>query len=114
MACPQAFYPLATAEDQFGTFPYLSCSKPTMDDFQNDGLHIFNVSVFRSESTLKLRVAHLQGFVDNEANRACSTDPDFITSKVVWPELRLVNACVGYADFYRVCFLCHLSPQNDR
>lgn len=38
-----------------------------------------------------LKVIHLQGFVDNDANRAYSTGPDFITSQLVGPELRLVS-----------------------
>ena len=102
MACPQALYPPVTANDQFGTSPYVNCTRPAMHDFQNDGLYIFNLSVCRNESALKLHVVHLQGFVDNEANRACSAGPDFITSKVVGPELRLVSACVAFAGFYRV------------
>jgi hypothetical protein len=69
-----------------------------MDDFQNDGLHIFNVSVCRNESAIKLHVVHLQGFVDNEANRVCSTGPDFITSKIIGPELRLVSVCVMHVS----------------
>ncbi len=104
MACPQALYPPVTAKDQFGTSPYVNCSTPTKNNYHNKGVHIFNVSVCRNEIALNIQIVHLRGFVDNEANRACSTGPDFITSKFVGPELRLVSACVGFAGFYRVCF----------
>ena len=101
-ACPQAFYPPITAQDGLGTFPYLNCSSPRAEDFQNNAFDIFNVSVCRNDRMLMLRVIHLQGFVDSDANRAYSTGPDFITSQLVGPELKLVSAQEHSCDFVSI------------